>query len=133
MSYDIINLKRTLLEQKKPLEQAVEEKLRYLQSDDVFTGPISGYEDLYHGTASSESLENDFASAFGLPSDTSSAIQNNSSSEIRIQTAKIPASEVNQPMRKAENPPQKNMSVAERIAVLRGAMSSNQGFSNYKR
>ena len=114
----------TLNEQKIPLDVAVEQKLAYLQSDNVFSPDDDYYLThfaTYTNTQSRDNSDDDeLLSAFGAQSEKQPT---NSLSNMRIQPQRIevPRSAAQpQAQNQQQNAP---MSLADRIAALRGAIS----------
>lgn len=128
---DINQLKRVLNEQKIPMEKAVAEKLAYLQSDEVFTEKSSNWKNFGSSMGASDNMS--FEAAFGLstPSTTdqmAAAFSAPVQSPVRMGNPRqqMPM----QPMQQAPSEPRRAMTMAERIAALRGAVSVTQGISS---
>ena len=105
-------LKKYLLEQKQPLDQAVEKKLAYLKSDEIFLDPFADWK------LSKSNVEKDlddmaFEEAFGI-------VENQSFSTTHNVTQPVNQSQASQD----EAPARAPMSMAERIALLRGSSMS---------
>ena len=111
-------LKKYLLEQNMPIEQAVEKKIAYLQSDDAFVEPFSDWNVPSSNVAkSAEDLS--FEEAFGVVQ-TAKPVVRPGAPKVSPQ---MPASSTEAPEQPAANAP---MTMAQRIAALRGAVSVAQ-------
>lgn len=113
---DRAELKKTLHEQFEPLETAVQKKLEYLQSDNVFSV------DAYTGNDDFGSMEDDsLANAFGstMSAQTAPVYQNH------IQETMQQIQSVSQPKYASETPTASSIAthkqnIAAKIAALRG-------------
>ena len=119
---DNTELLNTLNEQKIPLDVAVEQKLAYLQSDNVFSPDDDYYLAHFATYANTKDSDDDdeLLSAFGAGNMKSSA-NHTSNMQIQPQRIAVPqSSSQSQSQAQRQNAP---MSLADRIAALRGAIS----------
>ena len=118
---DNIQLKKYLHSQKEPLDIAVKKKLTYLKSDEFLVDPFADWKlpKLNSGEHSNDwNLEEAFYSI---------SLQNCTTSEIRQPTEQNQSSH-------QESTTKATMSMAERIALLRGSsMSVVQGMKTFRK
>jgi len=131
---DDSRLKHILTEQKTPLADAVQRKIAYLKSDEVFTEEASEWSTVGMDFAAAfQSGGDSFADAFKMSGEQTGS-QNVS---FQIETAKVPQSALSQPTvsQPVVNQPtvRKPMTMAERIAALRGVVSVSQDFGSYRK
>ncbi len=114
---DNIKLENTIKAQKIPFDQAVEKKLAYLKSDDVFSSDGDEYISVFKNLISSEKInreEGELAAAF------QSLI---SSPETKSMTQNVGVSGSTHQVEPHRRTDEHKMTIAERIAALRGAIN----------
>ena len=125
---DKAELKRTLHEQFVPFDMAVQNKLEYLQSDDVFN--VNDYAAYNDNSAGDDSLENAFGSMYVAP--TPPVYQAPAPEEVkRMQEAPQPTYAGNSaPTQSSISEHKQN--IAAKIAALRGISMPGDYLRNMK-
>ena len=114
-------LKKYLMEQKIPLDQAVEKKLAYLKSDDAFVEPFSDWK-LSVPTVRKNQDDWDFVEAFNNVKSGAAPVSYNARQTTVQNQDSTEETTVRAPM-----------TMAERIAALRGYTSVTQGISTCRK
>lgn len=114
---DNLELKNSLKEQKIPFDEAVRKKLEYLKSDEVFSTDNDQYIMIMRNIRSSQGDVDSLIAAFGDNDSTLSP--NNQISRPVSNITQRPLNNTSSQPTPAQN---RQMTMAERIAALRGAL-----------